>query len=144
MTEYLGLKQSTLARLKAIAESEYRELEGQILAMCEQWEKSYGVKASQIPRAIEKPQKPAALKVVSGSSPAPKTRKTMSPETREKIRQSRVGKKHSEETKRKISQAKKGVKLSKDIVEKRAFEFRMKQAKDNIKGLRQQIKNLSK
>lgn len=52
---------STIDRVDALALREYRTLEGQILAMCDLWERTYGIKADELK---QKPAEPPKLEIV--------------------------------------------------------------------------------
>lgn len=135
------VQRSAMKRVQRIAASEYREIEGQLHAMCDLWERTYGVKQDQIKEEIAKPPK---LKVVN-SQPKRKytkrkaTRKPVSEETRRKLREVNLGKKMSDEARRKLSIALRGRKQSPESVQKRIHSRKINAAKKKLAELQAYI-----
>lgn len=93
----ISVQSDAYDRLEAIAKGEYRSCEGQIMAMCDLWEQTYGVKQTKVAK------KPPKLTVVMPTERKNNYAKT--PEHRKKISQTMKGRKMSSETKKKISHA---------------------------------------
>lgn len=137
------VKADAWSRLERIAKSEYREMEGQLLAMCDLWERTYGVKQDQIKHEIMEPPKLKAVNSTAKARPKKKvhgnTGRKLSPETKAKLSAVRKGRKRTEEERRKISLSLRGRKQSPESVLKRSHSRKINAAKKKLAELQAMI-----
>lgn len=115
----IAVRGDTFKRLEAIAFSEYRTYEGQIMAMCDLWEKTHGIKTAVDQPKIEAPLKLSVVQPIKGPG---KGKYVKTKQHREKLSRSLKGRVVSEETRRKISQT-----------------ARLKSAKKRLEELQRQV-----
>lgn len=146
MQEFINrpvVKADAWSRLERIARSEYREMEGQLLAMCDLWERTYGVKQDQIKREIMEPPKLKAVSKAAKASPKQKvhgnTGRKHTAEARAKLSAINKGKQKSDEARRKISLALRGRKQSPESVLKRMHTRKINAAKKKLAELQAMI-----
>lgn len=135
------VQRSAMKRVQRIAASEYREIEGQLHAMCDLWERTYGVKQMQIKKEIAEPPK---LKVVNSTvktkrKPVKRKSKPLSEAHKAKLREINLGKKMTDEQRRKLSMALRGRKQSPESVQKRIHSRKINAAKKKLAELQAYI-----
>lgn len=130
------VQRSAMKRVQRIAASEYREIEGQLHAMCDLWERTYGVKQMQIKEEIAKPPK---LKVVNSEAkrkyPTKRKSKPLSEAHKAKIRAANLGRKMTDEQRRKLSESLRGRKQPPEQIQRRIHSRKINAAKKKLAEL---------
>lgn len=98
----IAVRSDAFKRLEAIAISEYRTQDGQIMAMCDLWEKTHGFRLAAEKQKIDAPPK---LSVVQPIKKDGRGKYVKTKQHREKLSRALKGRVVSAETKLKISQA---------------------------------------
>ena len=140
----IAVQRSAMKRVQRIAVSEYREIEGQLHAMCDLWERTYGVKQDQIKQEIAEPPK---LKVVNSQTKVRRKTKKVNgnrgkvrtPEQRARLSAAMKGRVISAETRRKMSEAHKGKKMNPQAIIKGIHTRKINAAKKKLAQLQAMI-----
>jgi hypothetical protein len=118
-----ALSPAVLSRIESLASAEHRNLEGQLMAMADLYERVHKIKSMQIKKTRGRPPKAKSIET-SKQEVAKQPRKIGSGR--------KPGFKVSEETRRKISESRRGIRPSESAKQKMSYAQKLRHAKQRL------------